>query len=103
MTPSRLTCVSRGASFARARCAPAVRQSCAPPSHEAHYHGRNASMSTTRKLPSHLHHTPYTPKDMEKTCAFYEEVIGLPLVATWSEADELFGKERTYCHCLALI
>jgi catechol 2,3-dioxygenase-like lactoylglutathione lyase family enzyme len=25
---------------------------------------------------------------MEKTRAFYEEVIGLPLVATWSEADE---------------
>jgi hypothetical protein len=26
-------------------------------------------------------------------------VIGLPLVATWSESDELFGKVRTYCHC----
>jgi catechol 2,3-dioxygenase-like lactoylglutathione lyase family enzyme len=56
-------------------------------------------MSTTRKLPSRLHHTAYTTKDMEKTRAFYEEVIGLPLVATWSESDELFGKVRTYCHC----
>ena len=36
---------------------------------------------------------------MEKTRTFYEEVIGLPLVATWSESDELFGKVRTYCHC----
>jgi catechol 2,3-dioxygenase-like lactoylglutathione lyase family enzyme len=36
---------------------------------------------------------------MEKTRQFYEEVIGLPLVATWSESDELFGKMRTYCHC----
>jgi catechol 2,3-dioxygenase-like lactoylglutathione lyase family enzyme len=36
---------------------------------------------------------------MEKTRKFYEEVIGLPLVATWSESDELFGKVRTYCHC----
>ena len=54
---------------------------------------------TTRKLPSRLHHTAYTTKDMEKTRAFYEEVIGLPLVATWSESDELFGKVRTYCHC----
>jgi glyoxylase I family protein len=35
----------------------------------------------------------------EKTREFYEEVIGLPLVATWSESDELFGKVRTYCHC----
>ena len=56
-------------------------------------------MSTTQKLPSRLHHTAYTTKDMEKTRAFYEEVIGLPLVATWSESDELFGKVRTYCHC----
>ena len=56
-------------------------------------------MVTTRKLPSRLHHTAYTTKDMEKTRAFYEEVIGLPLVATWSESDELFGKVRTYCHC----
>jgi glyoxylase I family protein len=36
---------------------------------------------------------------MEKTRDFYENVIGLPLVATWSESDELFGKVRTYCHC----
>ena len=56
-------------------------------------------MVTTRKLPSRLHHTAYTTKDMEKTREFYEEVIGLPLVATWSESDELFGKVRTYCHC----
>ncbi|WP_089721502.1 VOC family protein [Candidatus Entotheonella palauensis] len=56
-------------------------------------------MSTTQKLPSRLHHTAYTTKDMEKTRAFYEEVMGLPLIATWSESDELFGKVRTYCHC----
>jgi catechol 2,3-dioxygenase-like lactoylglutathione lyase family enzyme len=36
---------------------------------------------------------------MESTRKFYEEVIGLPLVATWSESDELFGKVRTYSHC----
>ena len=53
----------------------------------------------TASLPSRLHHTAYTTKDMEKTRRFYEEVIGLPLVATWSESDELFGKVRTYCHC----
>ena len=56
-------------------------------------------MLTTQKLPSRLHHTAYTTKDMEKTREFYEEVIGLSLVATWSESDELFGKVRTYCHC----
>lgn len=56
-------------------------------------------MATAQKLPSRLHHTAYTTKDMEKTRAFYEEIIGLPLIATWSESDEMFGKVRTYCHC----
>ena len=56
-------------------------------------------MATPRKLPSRPHHTAYTTKDIGKTRVFYEEVIGLPLVATWSESDELFGKVRTYCHC----
>lgn len=46
-----------------------------------------------------LHHTAYTTKDMEKTRRFYEDVLGFPLVATWAEKDELFGKERVYCHC----
>lgn len=49
--------------------------------------------------PNRLHHTAYVTKDMRATCAFYEELIGLPLVATWCESDELFGKLRTYCHC----
>lgn len=49
--------------------------------------------------PARLHHTAYVSKDLEKTRAFYEDLIGLPLVATWSESDELFGAVRTYCHC----
>ncbi|MFO0587299.1 MAG: VOC family protein [Polyangiaceae bacterium] len=48
---------------------------------------------------SRLHHTAYVTKDLEKTRAFYEDLIGLPLVATWCEADVLFGELRTYCHC----
>ena len=51
------------------------------------------------KLPSRLHHNAYVTRDMEATRKFYEDVIGLPLVATWSESDELFGAVRTYCHC----
>jgi glyoxylase I family protein len=58
-----------------------------------------ARMARTAQLPTRLHHTAYTTKDMEKTRQFYEDVIGLPLVATWSESDKLFGKRRTYCHC----
>jgi catechol 2,3-dioxygenase-like lactoylglutathione lyase family enzyme len=56
-------------------------------------------MGATATLPSRLHHTAYVSKDLEATRRFYEDVIGLPLVATWCESDELFGAERTYCHC----
>jgi glyoxylase I family protein len=56
-------------------------------------------MAITAKLPSRLHHTAYTSRDLEATRHFYEDIIGLPLVATWCESDVLFGKERTYCHC----
>lgn len=53
----------------------------------------------TGKLPNRLHHTAYVVKDLEKTRAFYEDVIGLPLIATYCEKDVLFGAERVYCHC----
>src|SRR5271170_8133153 len=59
---------------------------------------RSWLMSTSPKLPSRLHHTAYVTRDLEATRKFYEELIGLPLVATWCEVDELFGAERTYCH-----
>ncbi len=45
-----------------------------------------------------LHHNAYVTRDQEATRHFYEDIIGLPLVATWCEADELFGAERVYCH-----
>jgi len=55
-------------------------------------------MAITTKLPSRLHHTAYVTRDLEATRKFYEELIGLPLLATWCEKDELFGAERVYCH-----
>lgn len=48
---------------------------------------------------SRLHHTAYVVKNLEATRHFYEDILGLPLVATWCEQEDLFGKERTYCHC----
>lgn len=51
------------------------------------------------RLPSRLHHTAYVTRDLEATRHFYEDLIGLPLMATWCEKDMLFGAERTYCHC----
>src|SRR5579863_7074849 len=59
---------------------------------------RGSAMAQAQKLPMRLHHNAYVTKDQEATRKFYEEVIGLPLVATWCESDELFGKMRTYCH-----
>lgn len=50
------------------------------------------------KLPSRLHHTAYVSSDLARTRRFYEDIIGLPLLAAWCEADELFGAVRTYCH-----
>jgi glyoxylase I family protein len=55
-------------------------------------------MATLAKLPTRLHHTAYVSKDLEATRKFYEDVIGLPLLATWCEKDVLFGAERVYCH-----
>jgi catechol 2,3-dioxygenase-like lactoylglutathione lyase family enzyme len=55
-------------------------------------------MAQSHKLPLRLHHNAYVTRDQEKTRRFYEEVVGMPLVATWCESDELFGKVRTYCH-----
>lgn len=58
-----------------------------------------AAPKTAPGLPGRLHHTAYVAKDLEETRAFYEDVLGIPLVATWCEKDVLFGAERTYAHC----
>jgi glyoxylase I family protein len=51
------------------------------------------------RLPKGLHHNAYVSRDLEATRRFYEDVIGMPLIATYCEKDELFGAERVYCHC----
>ena len=57
-------------------------------------------MSTAVKgaVAQRLHHNAFVTKDQEATRAFYEDILGFPLIATWSEADELFGAVRVYCH-----
>jgi glyoxylase I family protein len=49
--------------------------------------------------PSRLHHNAYVTRDMAATRHFYEDLIGMPLIATWCEKSHLFGAERVYCHC----
>src|SRR5882757_4562956 len=74
---------------------PAVTGWTSPTSSECE---RTCSMAESNNIPIRLHHNAYVTRDQEKTRQFYEDVIGLPLVATWCESDELFGKMRTYCH-----
>jgi glyoxylase I family protein len=49
-------------------------------------------------IPSRLHHHAFVVADQERTRHFYEDVLGLPLVATWCERENLRGKVREYCH-----
>ena len=55
-------------------------------------------MNASPSLPSRLHHTAAVTRDLEATRHFYEDLLGLPLIATWCEKETLLGKMRTYCH-----
>jgi glyoxylase I family protein len=48
--------------------------------------------------PARMHHHAWVVEDQERTRHFYEDILGLPLVATWCEVEVVRGKERTYCH-----
>jgi catechol 2,3-dioxygenase-like lactoylglutathione lyase family enzyme len=52
------------------------------------------------ELPLRLHHNAYVVKDQEANRRFLEDVLGMPLVATWCEksyrAD--LGREVEFCH-----
>lgn len=56
-------------------------------------------MNAKPRIYSRLHHNAHVTTDMESVRKFYEDIIGCPLVATWCEKTELFGKERVYMHC----
>lgn len=56
-------------------------------------------MGEALKIHSRLHHNAHVTNNMPAVRRFYEEIIGYPLVATWCEKADLFGRERTYMHC----
>jgi glyoxylase I family protein len=59
------------------------------------------SIQSRKMLPSRVHHHSFVCADQEETRRFYEEIIGLPLVATWVEQAELEGfpgRFETFCH-----
>jgi catechol 2,3-dioxygenase-like lactoylglutathione lyase family enzyme len=52
------------------------------------------------KLPSRLHHNAFVVKDHEVNRRFFEDLLGIPLVATWCEKNlsaEL-RREVEFCH-----
>ncbi|MGW2224066.1 VOC family protein [Streptomyces formicae] len=57
-------------------------------------------LNASRTQPLRLHHHAWITDDQEANRHFYEDVIGLPLVATWTEREVLSGAERAYCHTL---
>jgi glyoxylase I family protein len=50
--------------------------------------------------PTAVNHNAYVTTDSEATRHFYEDIIGLPLIATWTEEDQMADRVRTYCHTL---
>lgn len=46
--------------------------------------------------PRRLHHAAWITRDQEATRRFYEDVLGIPLVATWAEKAPSTGRE--YVH-----
>ena len=52
----------------------------------------------TATRPVRLHHTAYVTRDQAATRAFYEDLVGLPLVATWKEQDDAGDRTRSYVH-----
>ena len=37
-------------------------------------------------------------RNQADTRHLYEDILGFPLIATWTEVDDLAGSERAYCH-----
>ncbi len=47
------------------------------------------------QTPSRLHHSAVVVKDLAASKIFYEDIMGLPLVATWCESSDKLGD---FCH-----
>jgi glyoxylase I family protein len=53
-----------------------------------------------RRLPSRLHHNAYVVRDHEVNRRFFEDLLGIPLVATWCEKNfsAEVQREVEFCH-----
>jgi glyoxylase I family protein len=60
--------------------------------------GKNVKL--LQHAPERLHHYAFVVKDQEINRQFFEDVLGIPLVATWCEKGHhrLLGREIEFCH-----
>jgi len=49
-------------------------------------------------FPARLHHYAWVVKDQERTRHFYEDILGMPLRATWVERTDFQGIDLIYSH-----
>src|ERR1700733_13213901 len=58
----------------------------------------NAEIGT--RLPLRLHHNAFVVRDQEANRQFFEDVLGMPLVATWCERtfNRDLQRDVDYCH-----
>ena len=61
---------------------------------------RSAPPTQLSRLPLRLHHYAFVVRDQEVNRRFFEDVLGLPLVATWCERvfNAEVQREVAYCH-----
>lgn len=61
---------------------------------------QQAAKNTLTELPLRLHHQAYAVKDQEANRHFMEDILGIPLAATWCERvfRAEVGREVDYCH-----
>jgi catechol 2,3-dioxygenase-like lactoylglutathione lyase family enzyme len=57
-----------------------------------------ADMTATDNSVRHIHHHAYACWDSEQTRHFYEDILGMPLVATIALEDPLRTDGSMYCH-----
>jgi catechol 2,3-dioxygenase-like lactoylglutathione lyase family enzyme len=59
-----------------------------------------ADQAAGQHLPQRLHHNAFVVRDQEVNRRFFEDVLGMPLVATWCErmVNTELQREVAYCH-----
>ncbi len=60
----------------------------------------DATTAAGTQIPQRLHHNAFVVRDHEENRKFFEDVLGMPLVATWCEKTFMpsVKREVEYCH-----